>query len=140
MSTDPKQDLEGFVMRWLYQGTQGHLAAPPPREAVANLLVDARNAIEAMQAAGWVSPEEHRVVVERADDLNAEIADCRMAEYASAIARVEAVRAKWDERGAGTLNDWQWCRQMLDDLTAALAEPKRDHVAEAAAIRKQVEG
>ena len=101
---------------------------------------------EVIIAAGWVSPNQHRVEVERLTKSVGAFSSARDAakrgwqEANSKVARVEAVRTKWGERGAGTLNDWQWCRQMLDDLTAALADPERDHVAEAAEVRKQRRG
>lgn len=45
--------LHEFVVRWLYNGPQGHLGAPPPTEARANLDTDAANAMEAVRA--WLA-------------------------------------------------------------------------------------
>lgn len=43
----------------------------------------------------------------------------------AALGRVRELRAKWRER-TEFVNRWEWCKQMLADLDAALAEPDRD--------------
>jgi hypothetical protein len=94
---------------------------------------EARHIIEFIAAAGWVSPDQHRAEVERADDMNEEIVNCRVLEYKAVIARVEAlaVEAQDDMDRANAEVEAEAGRPstmrafvLVDDLRAALAEPE----------------
>lgn len=134
MSTDPKQDLtEVFAIgtpvlawtgtrdgapRWTKTRSEpwqlGHGAWVVAVEGIAGGV--ALSHIERIPE-GWVSPEQHRAEVDR---LTIEARE-------ETATRVE----RWARGHFGFLPL---------GLIAALTEPARDHVAEAAALRKQVEG
>ena len=91
-------------------------------------------AADAVRKAGWVSPRVHRAETERADD-NARRLREAMGALGALRGKVETLKSRWLRRGESiTAPTWQNAARELD------AAFKPDHVAEADALRKQVEG
>lgn len=90
---------------------------------------------EVISAGGWVSPEDVQMVIDQIADATQAIVNRAEASEAK-VARVEALAARLGTRP--TILATQGHAQL--QIIAALADPERDHVAEADELRKQRKG